>query len=233
MNPFVFLIRRIVLGHKASSELYIQYLRNKGARIGKGVKVFSPNQTYIDEQFPFMISIGNNVNITLGVHILTHDYSWSVIKNIKGECLGGVGKVEIGNNVFIGVGSIILMNTHIGNNVIIGAGSIVSGIIPDNSVVAGSPARVICGLSDYIVKRESRQYQEAKEIVLEYRKSFGCNPPKEKLPAYFFLFEPREEMNNEVFLSRLRLTGNYDESLAFFKSTEPMFNGYDEFLNSI
>ena len=33
-----------------------------------------------------MISIGNHVRITEGVKILTHDYSWSVLKNCRGGC---------------------------------------------------------------------------------------------------------------------------------------------------
>ena len=50
--------------------------------------------------------------------------------------------IEIGDNVFIGMNSIILMGSHIGNNVIIGAGSVVSGNIPDNSVVGGSQPKL-------------------------------------------------------------------------------------------
>ena len=54
-----------------------------------------------------------------------------------------VGTIEIGDNVFIGARSIILYNTKIGSNCIIGAGSIVTEDIPNNSVVAGTPAKVI------------------------------------------------------------------------------------------
>jgi maltose O-acetyltransferase len=52
-----------------------------------------------------------------------------------------IGLVKIGDNVFIGAGSIILPNVKIGNNVIIGAGSIVTKDVPDNSLVAGNPAK--------------------------------------------------------------------------------------------
>lgn len=233
MNFITHLFRKIIFGNKATSEDYINDLRRRGAKIGNGVKIYSPNHTYIDEMFPYMLSIGNNVNITLGVHILNHDYSWSVLKNKYNTVLGGVGKVSIGNNVFIGVNSIILMNSEIGNNVIIGAGSVVHGIIPSNCVVAGSPAKVICSLDDFFEKRMKRQYSEAVEMVRKYRNSFGKNPPKEALPAYFFLFESRESMNNPVYISRLKLTGNYEESLHEFLNTKPMFDSYDAFLKSI
>lgn len=233
MNYIVRSIRKIIFGNKATSEDYLNSLREKGAKIGCGVKIYSPNHTYIDELFPYMLSIGDNVNITSGVHILNHDYSWSVLKNKYNTVLGGVGKVSIGNNVFIGVNSVILMNSEIGDNVIIGSGSVVHGRIPSNSVVAGSPAKVICTLEEFFEKRKKRQYYEAAEMVRVYRERFGKNPPKEALPAYFFLFEPRENMTNPVFMTRLKLTGNYEESLNEFMNTKPMFDSFDAFLKSI
>ncbi len=89
-----------------------------------------------------MIKIGNNVRITRGCILLTHDYSWSVLAGVYGEILGGIGYLDIGDNVFIGMNSIILKNTSIGDNVVIGAGSVVSGKIECNSVYAGNPARI-------------------------------------------------------------------------------------------
>ncbi|WP_025002191.1 serine O-acetyltransferase [Prevotella dentasini] len=53
----------------------------------------------------------------------------------------------IGNNVDIGVNSVIIGNIVIGDNVIIGAGSVVVKDVPSNSVVAGNPARIIKQLS--------------------------------------------------------------------------------------
>ena len=64
----------------------------------------------------------------------------------------GGSKVTVGNNVFIGAYSIILPGTVIGNNCIIGAGSLVRGTIPDNSVAAGVPARVIKTVAEYRAK---------------------------------------------------------------------------------
>lgn len=51
--------------------------------------------------------------------------------------------VTIGDNVWIGGGVSILPGVTIGNNVVIGAGSVVTRDIPDNTVAAGNPARVI------------------------------------------------------------------------------------------
>ena len=60
-----------------------------------------------------------------------------------------VGPIEIGDNVYIGMGAYIMPNVKIGNNCIIGAGAIVTKSIPDNSVAVGIPAKVIESVNDY------------------------------------------------------------------------------------
>lgn len=54
----------------------------------------------------------------------------------------GIG-VTIGDNVWIGGNSVICPGVHIGDNCVIGAGSVVTKDIPDWSVAAGNPCRVI------------------------------------------------------------------------------------------
>ena len=70
-----------------------------------------------------------------------------------------IGKITIGNNVFVGAGSIILPNVSIENNVIIGAGSVVSKNIPDDVVAVGNPIRVI-GTYDAYMDKYRRWIQE-------------------------------------------------------------------------
>ena len=126
------LLKRVVYREKATSETYIKYLRKLGVSIGDDCIFYDPSQSPIDVQYPWMITIGKHVRITAGVKILTHDYSWSVLKLMtghEGEILGACGHVKIGNNVFIGRGTIITRNVTIGNNIIIGAGSVVTKVI--------------------------------------------------------------------------------------------------------
>lgn len=52
-------------------------------------------------------------------------------------------EIIIDNNVWIGYSCIILKGVHIGKNSIIGAGSIVTKDIPENSLAAGNPCKVI------------------------------------------------------------------------------------------
>jgi len=56
-----------------NSKNYIEYLRKQGMHIGEGTKIFSyPFNVTIDITRPWLINIGNNVQITKGVIILTH-----------------------------------------------------------------------------------------------------------------------------------------------------------------
>ena len=97
-------------------------------RIGNGTKLFAwPSAVLIDLTRPWLVEIGENVQITIGVKILTHGYDWSVIKGKKGKVLGSAGKVTIGDNCFIGMNTIILKGTNVGSNTIIGAGSVLTG----------------------------------------------------------------------------------------------------------
>lgn len=232
MNKIKKIIRRL-LGRGPTIDETILLLKKGGAHIGNRLNVYGSSLS-IDMQFPFMLYIGDDVEITANVNILNHDYSWSVIKAFNGLLLGGVGPVHIGNNCFIGNNATILMNTYIGNNCIIGAGSVVTGKFPDNTVIAGSPARVICTLDEYIEKKRKRQLSEAIEIVKHYRRAFGVNPTKDKLPAYFWLFEERnKDIIEPVFMQRMALKNNLNLSNRLFRESKPIFNNYDEFLESI
>lgn len=179
--------KKIRYGERCDSQTYIKYLKKKGVTIGDRTVIFDPQTTIIDETRPWMIEIGNDVQITSGVTLLTHGYDWSVLKGVYGEVLGSSGVLKIGNNVFIGMHSTILKGVTIGNNVIIGANSLVNKDIPDNCVAAGNPCRVIMSLEEYYKKRKNVQIDEATELVRAYREkkelilmnmhcmnSFGC-----------------------------------------------------------
>jgi len=66
------------------------------------------------------------------------------------------GPISVGNNVFIGIRSIIMPGVHIGDNCVIAAGSIVTRDVPDNSIAVGIPARVIGSVEEYRTKTLSK-----------------------------------------------------------------------------
>lgn len=219
--------------YKATSKSYYNYLKNKGIKLGVDVRFYSPWTIQVDIQRPWMIEIGNNVHITSGVRILQHGYDWAVLQKMYGEVLGSCGKVKIGNNVFIGVNSTILKGVKIGNNVIIGANSLVNKDCKDNGVYAGNPARYIMSIEDYYEKRKNKQIEEATELVIEYYNKYKKFPSKELLREYFWIFERRNGNICETFEQVINLENNGELTLEKFKNTEPVFDGYEEFLNVI
>ena len=105
----------------------MEYLLAHGMRVGKNSHLYS--DATIDHIYPHLISIGDNVVISTNVTILTHDASTNVVG--AGTKLG---RVSIGNNVWIGSGAVILPGVTIGDNTVIGAGSIVKGEVPAGAV---------------------------------------------------------------------------------------------------
>lgn len=154
-------------GKKANSQRYIQYLRSLGIKVGDYCTIFHTPTVTIDTTRPELLEIGNCVKITKGCTILTHGYDWSVINSKYGNIMGSAGKVTIGNNVFIGMNSMILKGVTIGDNAIVGAGSVVTHDVPANTVVAGNPARVLTDIDSYYQKRLSVQLDEAKLLAIE------------------------------------------------------------------
>lgn len=229
------LLKLIIYREKATSETYIKYLRKIGVSIGEDCTFYAPSQSPIDIQYPWMITIGSHVRITAGVKILTHDYSWSVLKRMEGhegEVLGACGHVIIGDNVFVGRGAIITRNVTIGDNVIIGAGSIVTKDCPSNGVYAGNPARKITDLRSFFEKRKLLQLQEAKEMAQAYVKRYGKRPEQEVFHEYFMLFcDVKSIKNNATFQNKIELCGNADQSLKYMSINSPMFDNYDAFLD--
>jgi acetyltransferase-like isoleucine patch superfamily enzyme len=116
--------------------LRIAYLRMAGISIGKDCMISLGAKLDVCSG---SIIIGDKCTITYGCVILSHDYAAAVLKTKN----RGQATVRLGNNVFIGVNSIILPNVTIGDNAVIGAGSVVTKDIPPNVVAVGNPARII------------------------------------------------------------------------------------------
>lgn len=119
----------------------VEELRKNGAVIGNNVELWSNK---IDKGHAFLLEIGNNVTIS-DARILLHDGSTKIFLGYS-----KVGKVVIGDNVFIGADAIILPGTKIGSNVVIGAGAVVKGEIPSDSIVVGIPGKVVCTCAKFI-----------------------------------------------------------------------------------
>lgn len=134
-------------------KFYVKYLNSLGIKIPLNKKI-----GYIDPSCHFdgtnysLIKIGEHVTISKDVLLLTHDYSINrglYLKNIEGKYIFS-NEITVGNNCFIGARSTLLPGTKIGNNVIVGAGTVIKGNIPDNSIVCGNPAKIVCSMNEWI-----------------------------------------------------------------------------------
>lgn len=87
------------------------------------------------------ITIGDNCMFAPNVQLYTATHPLNPVKRNSG--LEYAQPITIGDNVWIGGGSIIMPGVTLGNNVVVGAGSVVTKSFPDNVVVAGNPAKII------------------------------------------------------------------------------------------
>lgn len=138
--------------YRIRGDFTTEKLISMGMKVGENFKRL--HGVILDPSHCWLLEIGNNVTMAPNVHILCHDAS---TKQFLGYTK--IGRVNIGDNVFIGAESVVLPGVTVGNNVIIGANSTVTKDIPDNMVVAGSPAKVICTLEEYLNKEKTRMEQ--------------------------------------------------------------------------
>lgn len=226
-----YLFRKKYMPNHISSTLMTSYLKEKGVEIGKGTVFHDPPNTSVGTQRGWMIHIGEYCKITGGVKILDHDYSRSVLRRRYNDIVGEAGVTRIGDNVFIGVNSIILMGTTIGNNCVVGAGSIVSGTFPDDVVIAGNPARIIMPLEKYYEKRKAACIESGKLYCREFFKKYGRAPKPSEMTAFFPLFLERSEQaitDNNIWIG---WNGDEKQEIleSFLQSTGP-YKNYDMFL---
>lgn len=133
----------------------VEKLIDMGLTVGKN---FNPQQGYdLDPSHCWLITIGDDVTFGPQVRVLAHDASMH-------QALGytRIGRVNIGNRVFIGAGSMVLPNVTIGDDVIVGAGSVVTHDIPSGKVYAGNPARELCSTEQFVNKH--RQAMQTRPV---------------------------------------------------------------------
>lgn len=131
------------------------YVRRKNLFAQCGENVRLPNMLL--PLYPNLISVGDNVEIASGVRFVTHDAIHGVL-NAKFNTTSFqeyVGKITIGNNVFVGGNTLILGGCKIGSDVVIGACSLVNRNVPQGTVWAGVPIRQIGTFNQLVEKRKN------------------------------------------------------------------------------
>lgn len=128
---------------------HFRSLTARGLRIGKEPSVHPT--VHFDSTYCHLISIGDNCTVTRGVTILAHDAALDRYVEV-----GRMGQVRILDDCFIGTNCLILPGVTIGPRSIVAAGSVVTHDVPPDSVAAGNPAKVICGLEDFLKRHLDR-----------------------------------------------------------------------------
>jgi acetyltransferase-like isoleucine patch superfamily enzyme len=89
------------------------------------------------------ITLGEKVYCGPYVYLTSVNHSYDDIAQPIGEQWPRTAPVEIGAGSWLGAGCVVLPGARIGRNVVVAAGSVVRGHVPDHTVVAGAPARVV------------------------------------------------------------------------------------------
>lgn len=163
MNPIHFL-SRLYWRYVASPE---RYARHIGVSIGKNCLIATRNWP----SEPYLITIGNNVQITNCVSIHCHGGGQVVRKQVPDFDV--FGKVVIKDWAYVGAYSQILPGVTIGEGALVAAGSVVTKSVDPYTVVGGNPAKYISTVNEYY--EHNKQYnigtngynrQKKKEILL-------------------------------------------------------------------
>lgn len=120
-----------------------KYARKKGVVIGQNCCI----ETKYFGTEPYLIRIGDHVQITEDVKFFTHGGGW--VLRVDYPDFDSFGKINIGNNVYIGNNALIMPGVTIGDNVVVAAGSVVTKSISSDCVVGGNPAKFISSIEDY------------------------------------------------------------------------------------
>src|SRR5947208_14306281 len=127
-------ILQLVAFHAPGAKsLRVRLHRWRGVKIGRDVWI--GYQVLLDTSYPHLISVGNNVIISVRAMMIAH--------------FRGPQGIRIEDDAFIGPGAIILPNVTIGRGAVVTAGSVVSSSVAPMTVVQGNPARpiAICGVT--------------------------------------------------------------------------------------
>ena len=113
--------------------------------------------------YPKLIKLHNNVRIHPTAKVVTHDVINGFFKVMHPDIDFGprerLGCVELMDNVYVGMNAVIMPDVRINKNCMISAGSVVTNDIPENSVVAGNPAKVIGRFDMYVALRKISKNQ--------------------------------------------------------------------------
>lgn len=161
------MVARLLLLYRRIFWTHEQFAVKMGVKIGENCRIGT--RDFGSE--PYLVEIGNNVQITAGVKFFTHGGSFLLRQ--KYPDFDFFGKIKVKNNVYIGNNVLIMPGVIIESNVIIGAGSIVTKSFPEGVIIGGNPAKIIGDIVSfeskilkYNLHSKGMNYQEKKKFLL-------------------------------------------------------------------
>jgi acetyltransferase-like isoleucine patch superfamily enzyme len=122
-------VLHLLARHTISNSLRIMLFRLSGCHIAKNV--FIGIETFLDDQFPKLITIEEGCVLSFRVNLVVHDMS-------------GYNKpITVKRNSYIGCAATILPGVVIGENSFVAAGAVVTKDVAPNTIVGGVPAQFI------------------------------------------------------------------------------------------
>ena len=124
--------------------LRLSLYRAMGVRIGE--HAFVGMDTWLDDQFPELVEIEDDVVISFRVTVVVHDDARRMDRTEAGKEAGTVAPVRLRRGCYLGAGSLILPGVTVGEKAVVAAGAVVTRDVPPRALVAGVPARVVRAL---------------------------------------------------------------------------------------
>lgn len=153
-------------------EVPTETLVKRGLKVGRD---FNRQQgCFIDPTHCYLIEIGDDVTMSIRVTLMAHDAS---TKKLTGYTR--LGRIKIGDHVFLGANATVLPGVTIGNGAVIGAGSVVTHDVPAGAVAVGVPARVI-GTTQELKKRAETEMAQNGAFGASYRMGAGLTAEKQE-----------------------------------------------------
>ncbi len=162
---------RSIIAYCLPSKLCAKVL---GVKMGKNVLISTKKWS----TEPWLITIGNNVQVTKDVYFHTHGGA-HVARSLYPD-FDCFGPIVVEDDAYIGSGSHIMPGVTIGRGCLVAAGSVVTKSIPPHSVFAGNPARYICSVAEYIEKNLPFNAGTA-GMSVKQKKAIVLRLPKEQL----------------------------------------------------
>lgn len=139
-----------------ATKIQLYFYRRWGMKLN-GTPNYISSKIWFDGTDYSLIEIGHEVTMSSYIRVLTHDWALHTVAKAfdipQEKPLGRIRGVSIGDYSFIGTGTILMPGCKIGKGCIIAAGTVVRGNVPDFSIYAGSPGKVIGCSKSYLEKK--------------------------------------------------------------------------------